>query len=95
MAVELQERSDIFRQYALKRAVELKQMVIPYLKNSKLIPTGFSLLEIYQSRRAEILSYFGATLEDWENWHWQMTHRITDPHVLIALLLSNAQKLNE
>lgn len=93
MAVQLQERSDTFRHYALKRASELKQMVTPYLNDSKIIPTGFSLSEIYQSRRAAILSYFDATLEDWENWHWQMTHRISDPHVLTALLpgLTSAQ----
>lgn len=86
MAVELQARPDTFRQYALRRAGELKQMVTPYLNNSKKIPTGFSLKEIYQSRRASILGYFDATLGDWENWHWQMTHRITDPQVLMALL---------
>jgi len=86
MAVELQERSNTFRQFALKRAVELKQMVTPYINNSKTIPTGLSLSKVYESRRASILSYFGATLEDWENWHWQMTNRITDPDVLIALL---------
>ncbi len=86
MAVQLQERSDTFRQYALKRAVELKQMVTPYINNSKTIPTGFSLSEFYQSRRTDILTYFDATLEDWENWHWQMTHRITDPQVLTTLL---------
>ncbi|HBV85128.1 MAG TPA: glutamate 2,3-aminomutase [Desulfosporosinus sp.] len=86
MAVELQERSNTFRQFALKRAVELKQMVTPYINNSRTIPTGLSLSKVYESRRANILSYFGATLEDWENWHWQMTNRITDPDALIALL---------
>jgi len=86
MAVELEEFSARFPQYPLKRAVELKQMVIPYLNNSKEVPTGFSLTETYESRRADILSYFNATLEDWESWHWQMAHRISDPHVLMALL---------
>lgn len=86
MAVELQKRSGTFREYALKRAAELKQMVIPYISNSQAIPTGLSLAESYQSRRADILSYFASTLEDWENWHWQMTHRITDPRDLAALL---------
>lgn len=86
MAVELQERSGTFRQYALKRAAELKQMILPFINNSPKVPTGFLLSDAYESQRGNILSYFNATLEDWENWHWQMAHRITEPHVLNALL---------
>lgn len=86
MAIELQERSSTFHQYALRRAAELKQMVIPFLDNSQTIPTGFSLAETYESHRESILRYFDASLEDWENWHWQMSHRISDSQVLNALL---------
>lgn len=86
MAVELQQRSGTFQQYALKRAVELKQMILPYINDSEKVPTGFFLADTYKSRRTNILSYFDATMEDWENWHWQMAHRITEPHVLIDLL---------
>ncbi|SDG31397.1 glutamate 2,3-aminomutase [Desulfosporosinus hippei] len=86
MAVELQERSGTFRQYALKRADELKQMILPFINNSPKLPTGFLLSDAYESRRANILSYFNATLEDWKNWHWQMAHRITEAHVLSGLL---------
>ncbi|HUX46917.1 MAG TPA: glutamate 2,3-aminomutase [Desulfosporosinus sp.] len=94
MAVQLQDRPEAFRQYALRRAEELKQMVTPYLEKSNTIPTGFSRSEMYESRRAKILSYFGATLEDWENWHWQMTHRISDSNVLDTLLtLTPKQRL--
>jgi len=86
MAVQLQNRPDTFRQYALRRAVELKQMITPYLEQSMMIPTGFSSSEMYKSRRSEILSYFNATLEDWGNWQWQMKHRISDSQVLAKLL---------
>jgi len=86
MAVQLQNRPDTFRQYALRRAVELKQMITPYLEQSMMIPTGFSSSEMYKSRRSEILNYFNATLEDWENWQWQMKHRISDSQVLAKLL---------
>ena len=86
MAVQLQTRPDTFRQYALRRAVELKQMITPYLEQSMMIPTGFSSSEMYKSRRSEILSYFNATLEDWGNWQWQMKHRISDSQVLAKLL---------
>lgn len=92
MSVQLQNRPETFRQYALQRAEELKQMVIPYLKQSTTIPTGFSRSEMNVSRRAKILSYFHATLEDWENWHWQMTHRISDSQVLNSLLPLTAKQ---
>ena len=94
MSVQLQNRPDTFRQYALGRAEELKQMVTPYIMQSITIPTGSSDSEIYESRRAKILSYFGATLDDWSNWHWQMTHRISDSQVLDSLLpLTHEQHL--
>jgi len=95
MSVLLQDRPEVFRQYALRRAEELKQMVTPYLRQSNTIPTGSSCLEMYESRRSKLLSHFGATLEDWENWHWQMTHRISDSHVLDMLLPLTAQQRRE
>ncbi|GAB6155873.1 glutamate 2,3-aminomutase [Desulfosporosinus burensis] len=92
MSVQLQNRPDTFRQYALKRAEELKQMITPYLTQSETIPTGSVCSEMFETRRAKILSYFGATPEDWENWHWQMTHRISDSHVLNSLLPLTAEQ---
>ncbi|HBP63085.1 MAG TPA: glutamate 2,3-aminomutase [Desulfosporosinus sp.] len=86
MSVQLQNRPEDFRQYALQRAGELKQMVVPYLQQSKTIPTGLSCSEMYEARRSTLLNYFSATLEDWEDWHWQMAHRISDSHVLASLL---------
>ena len=86
MSVQLQDRPVTFHQYALRRAEKLKQMVTPYLKQASTIPTGLLSSEMFESRRSMILNYFGATLDDWENWHWQMTHRISDPHVLDTLL---------
>lgn len=93
MSVQLQDRPVAFRQYALRRAEKLKQMVTPYLKQASTIPTGFLSSEMFESRRAQILNYFGASLDDWENWHWQMTHRISDPPVLDTLLpLADTQR---
>lgn len=86
MAVQLRQRPDTFRQFALRRAAELKQKVLPYIEKAKTIPTGFSSTEAIRARQSLILNYFGATRDDWNNWHWQMRHRITDPHVLSALL---------
>lgn len=92
MSVQLLNRSDVFRQYAMKRSMELKQMVTPYLMQSNTIPTGFSCSDLYESRRSMLLNYFGATLEDWENWHWQMTHRISDSNILDKLVPLSANQ---
>ncbi|TGE32881.1 glutamate 2,3-aminomutase [Desulfosporosinus sp. Sb-LF] len=86
MAVQLLNKPDTFRQFALQRGAVLKQKITPYLEKCKTIPTGFSNTEAYQFNRANILKHFNATLEDWNNWHWQMHNRITDPHVLSAIL---------
>ena len=95
MSVELQNCPDVFREYALQRAEELKQVITPYLNQSRTIPTGFSGWEMYESHRAKLLTYFDATLEDWENWHWQMTHRISDSNVLNLLLPLTTQQRKE
>lgn len=95
MAVQLEKRPEVFRLHALKRAEELKQMITPYLEQSHTIPTGFSCSEMYDSHREQILKYFNATLDDWDNWHWQMTHRISDSHVLAELLPLSAKELKE
>ncbi|HZK53759.1 MAG TPA: glutamate 2,3-aminomutase [Desulfosporosinus sp.] len=86
MSVQLQNRPEDFRQYALHRAGQLKQMVTPYLEQSNTIPTGLSCAEMVNARRSKLINYFGATLEEWEDWHWQMAHRITDSHILASLL---------
>lgn len=85
MAVEL-SKPLIFRQYALRRAAELKQKIAPYIEKCKTIPTGFTHTDVNQLRRNTILDFFSATLQDWNNWHWQMQNRITDSQILKALL---------
>ena len=95
MAVQLEKRPDVFRLHALERAAELKQMITPYLKQADTIPTGRSCSEMYEYRRAKILKYFKATLDDWENWHWQMTHRILDSRELANLLALSAGEIQE
>ncbi|MDP4127301.1 MAG: glutamate 2,3-aminomutase [Bacillota bacterium] len=86
MAIQLSNKQDTFRQFSLRRAAELKQMIIPYIEKSKTIPTGLTSSDANHFRRNRILSHFDATPQDWENWHWQIQNRITDPKILKTLL---------
>lgn len=85
MAVVFSNRDNELRQYSLKRAEELKQKIVPYLNEAKNIPIGMNLTEFYSSQKEKILRHFNATQEDWEDWRWQMRHRITDVDTLNAI----------
>lgn len=74
------------RQIALNRANELKQHVEGYLETSKKIPVGFKLEDEYLKRKKLILDFFGASEDDWRDWHWQMRNRISDVKTLAKLL---------
>ncbi len=71
---------------AQERVEELKQRISGYLEAVKSIPTGFKLEKEYQDRKKQILDYFGATDEDWQDWHWQMRNRVSDVNTLRQLL---------
>lgn len=80
---------------ALQRAKDLKQKALSYLENSMDIPTGFSLSNEYEIRRNKILAFFDADLNDWEDWRWQMKHRITDEETLSQLIPLSLELRNE
>lgn len=42
-----------------------------------------------------ILSYLNASEEDWNNWQWQITHRIQTIEALTALLSLTSEQVNE
>jgi len=93
MALELSNRENELRNYSLQRADELKQRITPYLQRAKTIKTGFNQADFYATQKQRILRYFQATEENWEDWHWQMKHRITDVDTLSAIFeLSEEQK---
>ncbi|WP_034630445.1 glutamate 2,3-aminomutase [Desulfotruncus alcoholivorax] len=74
------------RQVALERADELKSHIKDYLQESRNIPTGLKLEHTFQSKKKQILNYFGATEDDWSSWQWQMRNRISDIDTLSELL---------
>ncbi len=77
---------------AHKRAAELKKRIIDYLEKKDSIQTGFDMQELAASNKKKILEYFNATDEDWNDWRWQMSHRISDTVSLARLVnLSDEQ----
>jgi lysine 2,3-aminomutase len=80
---------------SLARAVELKQKVLPYLKGKENIPTGRTCTEDLHFNRDAILNYFNASSENWQDWRWQMSHRIRDAETLKDLVSLSQKQLEE
>jgi len=63
---------------ALKRASELKKTIVEYTENKFSIKTGTEMQEITGLNKERMLHYFNASEKDWDDWRWQMSHRISD-----------------
>lgn len=74
------------RLIAHKRAKELKANINGYLENKVNIPTGLEIQEQYQLAKENILNFFQANEQQWQDWHWQMAKRIRDVEVLSQLV---------
>ncbi len=70
---------------SVQRASELKNKLTDYLEKKDLIATGFDLKDMIQLNKEKLLMYFNATEEQWDDWRWQMSHRIVDSRVLVKL----------
>lgn len=68
------------------RAQELKTAIQDYLNAEPWIETGFRVQERTAANRNQIMEYFQATRRDWDNWAWQMRHRISDVETLARFL---------
>jgi len=70
------------RAISLRRAAELRQRISDYLEKKPEIKTGCDLQDQIKLNKEKILKYFNATEENWNDWRWQMSHRIHDASVL-------------
>ncbi len=71
---------------ALSRADVLRELIEEYLEAKKTIRTGFDLADEFAAAQAKILEYLSGWETDWNNWRWQLRHRIADVETLAALL---------
>ncbi len=75
------------------RARELKERIEPYLSARDQIETGFQLVARMGERQERLKEILGASEEDWQDWHWQVAHRISDVDTLSRIVeLNEAEK---
>ena len=74
------------REKSLERAAELKSRITDYLEVRDQIPTGLALEGEIQKRQEKIKAFFQATDTQWNDWHWQIKHRIADTETLAHFL---------
>ena len=80
------------RRISLERASELHREIEDYLafKDDFLRKTSEIRDVLSLKHKEELMSYFDASEEDWNDWHWQLRHRISS-----VSLLSKFIKLSE
>lgn len=81
------------REISLKRAKELKSRITDYLDARERIPRGLYMREKFIESKRRILDVLGGTDEDWEDYRWQLSHRIKDVDTLSKIInLSDEEK---
>ncbi|MEY8353117.1 glutamate 2,3-aminomutase [Lachnospiraceae bacterium 54-53] len=81
------------RQVSLERAEELKGRIEDFLEARKRIPRGMDMGETFEKRKNKILDVLGATEENWNDYKWQLSRRITDAETLSKIInLSEKEK---
>jgi glutamate 2,3-aminomutase len=91
------------RKISLARAEELKGKIKDYLETKDTIPRGTSKdqEEKILAKKEKILSFFNATEENWKDWKWQLSHRISNIDQLAQLIsldsweVDNIKKVQE
>ncbi len=82
------------QQVSIERAEELKGRIEDFLEARKRIPKGMDLEAEFIKRKNKILEVLDATEENWNDYQWQLTHRITDVETLSKIIfLSEAEKM--
>lgn len=83
------------RNLSLMRADDLKESIGEYLATEPSLETGFRIQERSRRNRDQILSYFQAKEQDWDDWTWQMKHRFSEVEQLKNFLNLTQQETEE
>jgi len=89
----LEDKNSRKRQISLKRAKDLKEKIEDYLEVRDRIPVGLKLQKEFEDSKKRILQILGGTEEDWKDYKWQLTNRISDVETLSRVInLSDKDK---
>ena len=81
------------REISLERAVELKSKINDYLEARKSIPKGLEQEEEIVKRQEAIMKKMNATIDDWNDYQWQLINRITNADRLAEFIdLTDSEK---
>lgn len=69
-----------------ERFDRLRDDALTYTEKSAQIQSGFGCKEEIKKQKHKIMELLGASEEDWQDWKWQMKHRIRDGKTLAAIL---------
>ena len=83
------------RDISLERAEVLKSRIKDYLEAKKTIPKGLEKTEIINIRKTQILKELNATEENWNDWHWQLKHRVRDVDTLQRFIKLNNTEIEQ
>ncbi len=83
------------KQKSITRSKQLHQIGQDLIHRLEQVPCGLqhSQIEMQHQRKKAILSYLNASEEDWNNWQWQITHRIQTIEALTALLSLTSEQV--
>ena len=71
---------------SLERASQLKSRIEDYMNIRKEIPKGLELKTEINERKEHILKVLGGTEENWNDYKWQLSNRITNVDTLSKIL---------
>lgn len=80
---------------SLNRAEELRSRIQEYLDVEPTLETGFRARERNSNNKSRIMDFFNASEEDWNNWVWQIKHRISDVNLLSSFIDFNDNEYKE
>lgn len=89
------------RELARGRATKLRSRISDYLDVENQIPTGTRLRDRIQTQKQKILNLLSSTEHDWQDWRWQIRHRISDVEFLAQIInlttsdIDNIQRTGE
>ena len=83
------------RAISLKRAQELKDSIKDYSIKKSSIKTGLTNLDMIEENKRRIIKVFNVSEEEWNDWKWQLSNRITDVDKLSKILNLSKEEINQ